>query len=158
MVERPATWDLLPRREGYSRLLSARLHDPNQSLHWQDEAADETSQNCWMARRYTTNRVSRRMTFQEPGAAWRVAGIYFDATGALVGLDFSASAGPALKPNDLRFPGELRFPAEQVGPNTKSAPAKLYLRSVPGAVTNKPRADLRGASGTSRWPTGPGND
>ncbi len=109
-----------------------------EAMHWRDEAADETSQNCWMARRYTTNRVARCMTFYKPEAGWRSAEVYFDSAGRLVGLEFQASGGPQLQPSELRFPGELRFPAEQVGPNTKSAPAELYLRSAPSGATNRP--------------------
>ena len=104
-------------------------------MHWKDDQADEIKQNCWMIRRYSSNSVSRRVVFLEPGHGWRATTVYFDSKGKLVGLHFDASSGSQLEDDDLRFPGELRFPTEVMAPHSKSAPAAKYLTVMPSPVT-----------------------
>jgi hypothetical protein len=76
-------------------------------MHWIDEAADESRQNCWMDRRYSTNRVAHRLSFCEPDSGWRVTTVYFDTNSVLIGLEMGASSGPELAEDELRFPEEL---------------------------------------------------
>ena len=99
-----------------------------------DEPVDESKQYCWMARCYSTNLVTRRLSFNEV-KSYRAAHVYFDSDGKLFGIDILGISGGSLKSDELRFPGELRFPSEFAG--GQSAYPELYRRAMHGSVTNQ---------------------
>ena len=100
-------------------------------MHSGDEAADESKEYCWMVRCYSTNLVRHRLTFMETKFA-RITTVYFDSSNRLIGIGFTASAGPRVAARELHFPGELRFPSELAGGD--SAYPELYRRAIMGST------------------------
>ena len=108
------------------------------NMLWKEDQADESKQNCWMERRFSSNAAVYRIIFSQSDYDHRFTWVYFDSKGKLVGLNFEASSGSQLEDDDLRFPGELRFPTEVMAPHSRSAPAAEYLKVKPSPVTNQP--------------------
>ena len=82
-------------------------------------------------RYYSTNLVTHRLTFVETEFA-RITTVYFDSSNRLIGIGFTASAGPRVGAQELHFPGELRFPSDLAGGD--SAYPELYRRATMGAT------------------------
>jgi hypothetical protein len=100
-----------------------------------DQPVDESKGYFWMARCYSTNLVTRCLSFNEV-KFFRTAQVYFDSDGKLIGIEITGMSGGFLESNELRFPGELRFPSE-VAPGHSAYP-ELYRRAMQGSATNKP--------------------
>jgi hypothetical protein len=104
------------------------------AMQWQDEPINEVKQYCWMQRCYSTNSVTRRLSFQEVKMP-RVAQVYFDSDGKLVGIYTFGTGDISLKTDELRFPGELRMPKKW---GNDAAYPEQYRQAIFSSATDRP--------------------